>query len=78
MFKMLNSVFVHHPYWPPQKRYPLFHDNKFVTGVKENVKHLVPFCQKKCFFNNNGSMLPYISSLLTSDPISDFDILIKI
>ena len=49
MFKMLNSVFVHHPYWPPQKRYPLFHDNKFVTGVKENVKHLVPFCQKNAF-----------------------------
>ena len=67
MFKMLNSVFVHHPYWPPQKRYPLFHDNKFVTGVKENVKHLVPFCQKNAFLY-----------LLTSDPISDFDILIKI
>ena len=49
MFKKLNSVFVHHPYWPPQKRYPLFHDNKFVTGVKENVKHLVPFCQKDDF-----------------------------
>ena len=52
---------------------PLFHDNQFITDVKEKSEIFNSFFAKQCSLIDNGSTLPSLFPLITEKSLSDVD-----
>ena len=52
---------------------PLFHDNKFITDLKEKSKIFNSFFARQCPLIDNGDTLPSLFPLITEKSLSDVD-----
>ena len=52
---------------------PLFHDNKFITDLKEKSEIFNSFLAKQCSVIDNGSTLPSLFPLIIEKSLSDVD-----